>query len=341
MRDSPGQWKARIRRAEAWYALKVEQLAALEGFARDMWPAKLVHSPTPLESCSHACLACRIAFSTRQQWGAHAHRVHGYHSVHTRLRAAGNARHVDFECYGRQTPYSPSPQPGVCAAPGATGTGGYAACRLDTRSPLSSLPSPVLARLPSVLPNPEVLPALAAALDSFQAPQQDIDEAILSFVQGFIAPLPVLRRTCSEWAGRLQEGALRDACEDVLLVMHPQHLCDRISGRNAPAVELCAPFSPRVDCPVRCSIASSLPILVAGPEPPAAFTRAFEMSCPLVRIRSRLWSNGVVTKLLVLALPFRCLLPGHFPLFALLLVLSRAFVPSASGRISFCGACVH
>ncbi|CAE7334985.1 unnamed protein product [Symbiodinium sp. KB8] len=284
MRDSPGQWKARIRRAEAWYALKVEQLAALEGFARDMWPAKLVHSPTPLESCSHACLACRIAFSTRQQWGAHAHRVHGYHS-----RAHAVARGRECQACGLRV---------ATAAKLRIHLRLSLACvqhleRLEQEGMLRADLTQGHALEPAVPgigkaalgpAEPEVLPALAAALDSFQAPQQDIDEAILSLVQGFIAPLPVLRRTCSEWAGRLQEGALRDACEDVLLVMHPQHLCDRISGRNAPAVELCAPFSPRVDCPVRCSIASSLPILVAGPEPPAAFTRAFEMSCPLVRI---------------------------------------------------------
>ena len=273
MRDSPGRWKALLKRADAWHMLRLDQLSAMETFARDVWPAKDVRAPTPLDSCEHACLKCGIAFVTRQQWGAHAHRMHGYHSrahvvasgrqcqacgllvanaaklrTHLRLSLVCVQRIESMRVNG-ELPAEHSQ--GHHLAPAVPGIG---------KSALG----------PAA---PEILPDLFAALHSFQPPSCDVDEAILSVIHGFVAPLPVLRRTLQMWAEELPIGDIRDACNDVLLVLHPQHLCDRISGRRAAVVELCAPFSPRVDPPVRMPMPAPLPLLVVDCDPPEWITK--------------------------------------------------------------------
>ena len=80
MRETPGRWKAFLKRAEAWYDLKATQLAALDSFSREAWDIHGAARVSPLAACEHACLPCKLAFPTRQSWGAHAFRVHGYHS---------------------------------------------------------------------------------------------------------------------------------------------------------------------------------------------------------------------------------------------------------------------
>ena len=279
MRTSPGAWKSLIRRAETWHSLRVEQLEALESFGRRTWPAKAVPASAPIETCEHACLQCHVAFATRQQWGAHAHRVHGYHS-----RAHQIARGRECQACGLRV---------ASEAKLRTHLRLSLACvqqleRLqdagDLRADLSQghalePAQPGIGRAALGPAAPEFLPALSAALESFLPPSKDVDESLFELVKAFVAPLPVLRATLQAWGDRLPPGEVRAACEDVLLVLHPQYLCDRISGGGAPRFECCTPFSPRIEYPIEVGAASALPVVIVGPEPPPDFRQAFDSQC--------------------------------------------------------------
>ena len=262
--------------------MRIDQFAALEGFARAVWPAKETRAPTPLESCEHACLCCRLAFATRQQWGAHAHRVHGYHSrAHVvskgrqcqacGLRVATEAKlrthlRLSLACVQRIEDLA---------------AGGDIPVDLSVGHALEpAVPGVGKASLGPAAP--EALPALTAALRAFQSTSADVDEELFEVVRAFIAPLPVLRRTLQQWASELLPGTLRDACADVLLVLHPQHLCDKVSGKRAEEFEFCAPFSPRIDPMPRALDFSPSPLLVVGDTPPPHFARRFPPECPTV-----------------------------------------------------------
>ena len=84
MTQKPGMWKGWIKRAAATEAV-LQQLAALMDVTiRQIWPQHAVR-PGSMEDGMHACIKCRLAFASRQQWGAHASRSHGYKARHTRL----------------------------------------------------------------------------------------------------------------------------------------------------------------------------------------------------------------------------------------------------------------
>ena len=72
------------------------------------------------------------------------------------------------------------------------------------------------------------------------------DEAIFGEVEAVVEPLPVLQRTLQYRVDGLDDLAMRAAGEDVLLVLHSEHLCTSVSGRPAPAVAATGSFVPLV-----------------------------------------------------------------------------------------------
>ncbi|CAE7897325.1 unnamed protein product, partial [Symbiodinium sp. KB8] len=72
------------------------------------------------------------------------------------------------------------------------------------------------------------------------------DETIFGIVKNHIAPLPVLRLTLQQWVDSLPDGALQAAGRDVLLILHAEHLCSRISGQAPGGTEPSPAFSPAV-----------------------------------------------------------------------------------------------
>ncbi|OLQ01466.1 hypothetical protein AK812_SmicGene15780, partial [Symbiodinium microadriaticum] len=64
--QSPGRFKGLIKRAELWHCEARSVQAALETFARCVWPPVCGPNNSGLAECEHACLICKIAFRTRQ-----------------------------------------------------------------------------------------------------------------------------------------------------------------------------------------------------------------------------------------------------------------------------------
>ncbi|CAE7207675.1 unnamed protein product, partial [Symbiodinium sp. KB8] len=282
MRDSPGRWKALLKRADSWHALCALQAASLDGFCRQAWEVREASPVPPIAACEHACLHCRIAFRTRQQWGAHAHRVHGYHS-----RAHMVAKGRTCQACGLQVATEAKLRthlrlslPCVQAIERLSAAGSL---------PVDSTQAHVLApALPGIgksalgVAAPEILSALDSALEAFVPPTHDVDEAILALVQQYTAPLPVLRCTLACWGNRIVSAPLRQACDDVLLVLHPEHLCDRVAGRTECATDDALSFVPCIVPPAWTPPCTLLPVLVAGGSPSAWFLARFGQSVATV-----------------------------------------------------------
>ena len=226
--------------------------AALDAFGRTRWDADPHTERPPLAECAHACIPCKLAFHTRQQWGAHAHRVHSYHSRAHRIakgRTCG-ACGLQVASPGRlRTHLRLSP---ACFAgmEQALSEGTFSADMTEAHDLAPAVPG-VGKKALGPAP-PEMLPELTAELDALVPADAD---AIFDVVSRCIAPLPVLRCTIETWCRTLPPGVLRSAAEDVLLVFSPEHLCTRISGRKACSSPASPDFVPLPD----------LPVIVCGP----------------------------------------------------------------------------
>ena len=94
VKGSPGRWKSLIKRALALSVHATALLASLESACKATWdPHDVFEAPAEWQ---HACLPCRFAFPTRQHWGAHADRSHGYQAKHTLLFRVGAVRLVGW-----------------------------------------------------------------------------------------------------------------------------------------------------------------------------------------------------------------------------------------------------
>ncbi|CAE7816687.1 unnamed protein product [Symbiodinium necroappetens] len=81
----PGHWKGLIRRAEGYDIERHHLPATLDRAIRASWEPVVPPPASPMADMEHACLLCGFAFCTRQQWGAHAQRKHGYRNTATKL----------------------------------------------------------------------------------------------------------------------------------------------------------------------------------------------------------------------------------------------------------------
>ena len=247
---SPGRWKALLKRAECWHMLANVQQASFEEFYREVWPDRAPAASSPLESCVHACLPCRIAFVSRQRWGAHAHRAHAYHSrAHTvasgrRCQACG----LIVATAARLRTHLRMSLPCVQRLDAAEGVLPFAADRSTGHSQAPAIPGVGRAVVGPV--QSETHPPLARALATLAPGNPVSDQCIFDVVASFIAPLPVLRCTLQEWASSLAPSSLRDAAEDVLLVLHPVHLCDSVADAPLPHTRSRPPFMPLLDSPL-------------------------------------------------------------------------------------------
>ncbi|CAE7611352.1 unnamed protein product, partial [Symbiodinium sp. CCMP2456] len=259
--ESPGRWKAMLKREEAWYSLRDGQIALLDCFVREVWTNRAVSRPTAISQCEHACLPCRIAFRTRQQWGAHAHRAHNYHS-RAHLVARGRtcqACGLQVSSEGRlRTHLRLSP---MCVAR-VEALAAAGPLVIDSSVGHVQAPAvPGIGRRSLDVPDPEVCPALEACLATFQPSTVDIDDELFQLVMQHIAPLPALRRTLEGWASSLPADLVQAAAADVLLILHPEHVCDRVAGRPTEADDVPLSYLPVLDVPLAVPRAPLLPIL--------------------------------------------------------------------------------
>ncbi|CAE7410216.1 unnamed protein product [Symbiodinium natans] len=263
LRDRPGQWKGLLKRAEAWHVQAQGLQASLDTFARAAWsPAVDVPDPSlaALRACSHACLVCGLAFRSLQAWGSHAHRKHGYHcrahllAVGRRCQACGLTlantsrlrRHLDSSAACRQLLATPGASP-LFPPDHSEGHPQEPAVRDATR------PVRVAAQHEC---SPELLAALAAL-----KPSTDMD--VYETVVRFISPLPVLRDTLQVWLSEVSDLAIAEMGENVLLVLHPEHICSAVAGKPQESNDQHV-FLPLLRTPLAGPTDHSLPVVWVG-----------------------------------------------------------------------------
>ena len=246
IQSRPGHWKGLIRRAETADIERQHITAAFDRSIRETWAPLAPPCLSPMAEMDHACLLCGLAFSTQQQWGAHAQRKHGYRNSASKL-AKGR------QCQSCGTLYASQARLKTHLLASAT-------CRhfLETLPQASLVPSgpgeghvqapPV--RFASSLSVRSVGPDLCHdLLEALRHVESADDQEIFDLVSSFVAPLPVLRRTLRTWADSLLRGALLSSAEDVLLVLKPDLLCSQICGKVSEGLDL-QTFDPCIVQPV-------------------------------------------------------------------------------------------
>ena len=245
LKEQPGRWKGLLRRAETWDIEMHRLHGSVDTAVRALWPPRSSEAGSYLSCLTHACLQCGLAFAGREEWGAHAQRVHGYRNAAARI-AQGRL------CRACNTLYS-------TGARLKTHLLASARCRsfLETAEP-DSLPPPVLGTSDGHTQAPAVRGVASGSLPparedlcyelmvEFEALQDATDQEIFDLVQ---APLPVLRCTLQKWAEALPPGILADNAADVLLLLTPEHLCSRVCGKLPEQVDA-PPFVPEIVPPV-------------------------------------------------------------------------------------------
>ena len=232
-------------------------MASLDTFGREHWAAASATTVTPLEECEHACIPCQLAFHTRQQWGAHAHRVHSYHSrAHciAQGRTCG-ACGLQVASLGRLRTHLRLSPACVSRMEQAVAAGTFVPDMSSAHELAPAVPGIGKGALGPA--EPEVLPGLTEDLSHLLTMQAVTDEDVYAVVVRHIAPLPVLRHTLSVWCQRLPMGDLRSAAEDILLVLLPVHLCTKISGRQVCSSPADPDFVPQGSCAAPSSLGAT------------------------------------------------------------------------------------
>ncbi|CAE7222840.1 unnamed protein product, partial [Symbiodinium necroappetens] len=240
----PGHWKGLLKRAEAWDVETHRLQGIFDSAVRSIWSPLVPTSRLPVEGLHHACLVCGLAFASRQQWGAHAQRVHGYRNAATRLAAgrqcqacgtvyaSGSRLKSHLLASARCRSFLELSDPAVLPPP-----------LPEIKDPHLQAPSVRATQCPMLPPaSEERCLALAAELSRLRCAT---DQEVYDTVAAHVAPLPVLRRTLEVWASDLPAGPLADSASDVLLVLTPELLCSEVCGKldgNVPA----PPFMPRL-----------------------------------------------------------------------------------------------
>ena len=261
MQSQAGRFKGWIRRAEACDVLRHHIRAEFDAIIRSVWSPLSEASASPLTGLLHACLQCGLAFPSRQQWGAHAQRLHGYRNLATRV-AAGRLCSACGACFAnpsrlqkhllfsaRCAQHIESDETAAAAADATTASHVQAPARRGWGK--DALPPP----------QPEFCKALLAELS---ARMPDTDQAIYNVVVAHLAPLPVLRHTVELWIGTLGDPRLVEAARDVLLVLWPEHLCSRVVGVDRGASDSAKSFAPLIVRPAFRSSDACLPVYWSG-----------------------------------------------------------------------------
>ena len=185
MLDKPGVWKGWIKRAAA-IEVHIQNLEALQDVTmRQIWTDRGTDVATQ-DEYEHACLKCGVAFSSRQRWGAHACRSHGYKARHT--QASQGRRCTIFSGPGRLRRHL---QHSICCLHayniGAIDDGIDHTAGHDQAPPLHDGDRPIFEAICHEL--------LAALRETMPKCENDL----LDTIKAFIAPIDELRRTLHEW----------------------------------------------------------------------------------------------------------------------------------------------
>ena len=247
-----GRFKGLLKRASSWHVGRMRACARFQLFCRQQWTA-MPPVTVAVETATHACLLCGIAFFDFHSWSAHSARTHGYrarsrrYAVGTRCRACGagfptlasHRRHLQAHaacCRAVEWDVAGLLEP-------VTTPEGHPQGVVTAGSGLDHLP-------PSP---PDVSRDVVTAL---RAGRFASDSEIFEVVRGFVEPFHVLRASLRFWCEELPTGLLRSWAEDVLLCMQVDLWCESASR---------APRSESEDAAVFPTAANPFPRCLGGP----------------------------------------------------------------------------
>ena len=207
-----------------------------------------------------ACLLCGLAFRTQQAWGAHAHRAHGYLSP-AHQHAQGRRCPACGLTVANLTRLRKHFKTSAVCLQVAQGCFEVPTFPLDLTQGHLQFPA-TGGEARTTLPAARAVTCQPLARDLARLTDAD-DVAIFEIVKSHIEPLPVLRLTLQQWIDSLADGHLRASGQDVLLVLHAEHLCTGISGKDTELTASDLAFDPVVQ-----PLPAALPVSLA----PVAWT---------------------------------------------------------------------
>ena len=288
MRARPKAFKAMIRRGVeldvqrqrglASLCTLHKHLAALQGCVLRQ------AEPCGLADLTEACPLCKVAFVSRTAWACHASKVHGYRCQATAL-AHGRTCYSCGKTYANQARLRRH----LLAVPACVSQWGKFV-------PAGDAPTLHLQCPPVMCPGTfcdtysrrteQTCDALARGLRALDSSCSN-DGELLGFVTSFIAPLPILRQTVTEWKDSINRDDPRyDAAESVSLVLIPSCVADRVQlpKHATPPLLADAPsWKPLLGIPM---VLSGTSFTVRVPDPPTlGFVYPFvgEASCAKAR----------------------------------------------------------
>ena len=260
IRAQPGRWKGLIRRAEASDIERQHLRASFDSAVRDAWQPSVPPQVSPLEDMEHACLVCGLAFCTRQQWGAHAQRKHGYRNAASKLAVGRQCRSCGMR-YATQSRLKTHLLASAKCRHYLEQFGSSLSAFADI--PDGHVQAPSVRLGSTVLHSPERADLCLDLLAALQCLAAADDQQIYDLVASFVEPLPILRRTVQQWVDSLPPGDLADSAADVLLVLRPDLLCSEVCGKTVDR-PLSVEFSPKVVLPLFRPPTSISPMLFVG-----------------------------------------------------------------------------
>ena len=253
--DCPGRWKGLLKRADAWHSEVDVMLASFDSSARRLWvPCPAASCARGLSDCRHACLICGLAFRTQQAWGAHAHRAHGYLSPAHQCAQGRRCPACGLTLANLTRLRKHFKTSAVCLQV-AQGLLDVPTFSLDLSEGHLQFPaSGGIGRVDLPPARETVCPPLARELASLV----DADDVLIfDTVKRHIEPLPVLRHTLQQWVDALSDVELQSSGRDVLLILHAEHLCSRVSGKTSDPTVASTAFTP---------VVSPLPVALPIPQ---------------------------------------------------------------------------
>ena len=272
MTTKPGRFKGWVKRASGLQQLETACMAEHAEFFQYLRDSAgcgpTVEADLPLSLCTDACTICRRAFRSFPCWASHAARKHGYRNPSTILAKGRTClgcgkiyanvrrlkRHLDNSkiCLREWGVFIPARKDDAqfmhVQAPPVETEGTFEGPR-SCQQPL----------------------AICQPLrDTLQGLQEGSVFDVLGLLEGFCAPLRVIRNTVVEWSEGLPiSHPLFAVSQDVPPLLHPEHLCAEVQPtRRRPP--------PLSDEPPSFGSLQAIPLILSGtcfclslPSPPS------------------------------------------------------------------------
>ena len=228
---SPGRFKGIIRRAAKAEILQQRIQAMFETTVRSLWDKGGAMAANPGEGSCHGCLKCRISFPSRQAWGAHASRKHGYRSLGLKLTRGSQCQACQrtFQSAKKLTLHLKASSRCLWLVEGLYREGKLEA----TCTAVSHALAPPLHPAEPVHVPAAPLPICHELLNVLLTSTFSNDEEVLESVSECIQPLPQVLDTVKEAAKRTPDPALGEFLANVMLCVEDGCVFEQHQGITA------------------------------------------------------------------------------------------------------------